>query len=48
MIISVLECKEKGSPRRCGGQGDILAGAIGVFFAWATQTEKRNPEETYW
>lgn len=24
-----------GSPRRCGGQGDILAGSIGTFLAWA-------------
>lgn len=24
-----------GSPRRCGGQGDILAGLLGVFSFWA-------------
>ena len=24
-----------GSPRRCGGQGDVLAGAVGTFLAWA-------------
>jgi ATP-dependent NAD(P)H-hydrate dehydratase len=24
-----------GSPRRCGGQGDVLSGAIGVCTAWA-------------
>jgi ATP-dependent NAD(P)H-hydrate dehydratase len=24
-----------GSPRRVGGQGDILAGAMGLFVAWA-------------
>jgi ATP-dependent NAD(P)H-hydrate dehydratase len=24
-----------GSPRRCGGQGDILAGSVGTFLAWA-------------
>ncbi|KAI3715420.1 hypothetical protein L6452_22402 [Arctium lappa] len=24
-----------GSPRRCGGQGDILSGSVAVFFAWA-------------
>jgi ATP-dependent NAD(P)H-hydrate dehydratase len=24
-----------GIPRRCGGQGDILAGCIGVAFNWA-------------
>ncbi|KAI4462458.1 atp-dependent (s)-nad(p)h-hydrate dehydratase family member [Holotrichia oblita] len=24
-----------GSGRRCGGQGDILSGALGIFYAWA-------------
>ncbi|KAL6185836.1 hypothetical protein ACLB2K_041959 [Fragaria x ananassa] len=27
-----------GSPRRCGGQGDILSGSIAVFLSWARQT----------
>ncbi|XP_022762013.1 ATP-dependent (S)-NAD(P)H-hydrate dehydratase isoform X3 [Durio zibethinus] len=26
-----------GSPRRCGGQGDILSGSVGVFLSWARQ-----------
>jgi ATP-dependent NAD(P)H-hydrate dehydratase len=25
----------KGSPRRCGGQGDVLAGSSGLFLHWA-------------
>ncbi len=28
-------CTAAGSPRRCGGQGDVLAGAIATFLAWA-------------
>jgi len=28
-------CRTQGSMRRCGGQGDILAGAIGTMLAWA-------------
>eukprot|EP00249_Psilotum_nudum_P019021 c27066_g1_i1 orf=346-1350(+) len=24
-----------GSPRRCGGQGDVLSGSVAVFLAWA-------------
>ncbi|KAI5062454.1 hypothetical protein GOP47_0022993 [Adiantum capillus-veneris] len=24
-----------GSPRRCGGQGDVLSGSVGVFMTWA-------------
>lgn len=30
----VLECKEEGSPRRSGGQGDILTGSIAAFLSW--------------
>ncbi|XAR54643.1 ATP-dependent NAD(P)H-hydrate dehydratase [Bertholletia excelsa] len=26
-----------GSPRRCGGQGDILSGSVAVFTSWACQ-----------
>ena len=28
-------CSSLTSPRRCGGQGDILAGAVAVFAAWS-------------
>lgn len=31
----VVCCGGGGSPRRCGGQGDLLAGVLGVFFHWA-------------
>lgn len=31
-----------GSPRRCGGQGDVLAGTCGVFLGW---TKGENPVE---
>lgn len=29
-------CAAAGSTRRCGGQGDLLAGTLAVFFNWAT------------
>ncbi|OWM69845.1 hypothetical protein CDL15_Pgr025694 [Punica granatum] len=29
-----------GSPRRCGGQGDILSGSVAVFLSWARQHGK--------
>lgn len=32
---AVLQSNEGDCPRRCGGQGDILAGTTGVFAAWA-------------
>ncbi|EOA19516.1 hypothetical protein CARUB_v10002409mg [Capsella rubella] len=32
-----------GSPRRCGGQGDILSGGVAVFLSWAQQL-KSGPE----
>lgn len=31
----VLILDEVGSPRRCGGQGDVLAGSLGVAMYWA-------------
>lgn len=31
----VIESKNEGSPRRCGGQGDLLSGAIACFSHWA-------------
>ncbi|KAJ7532924.1 hypothetical protein O6H91_13G025900 [Diphasiastrum complanatum] len=34
---SVLISGFFGSPRRCGGQGDVLSGSIGVFTPWARQ-----------
>lgn len=33
--IGYLECTEDGSPRRCGGQGDVLSGSIATFLAWS-------------
>ncbi|PVD34434.1 hypothetical protein C0Q70_05707 [Pomacea canaliculata] len=32
---TVIMCSTDGSPRRCGGQGDVLSGVAGVFFNWA-------------
>ena len=29
------ECAAGGSPRRCGGQGDVLAGALATLLHWA-------------
>lgn len=37
------ECTLEGSFRRCGGQGDILAGAIGTFSYWAFLNEASLP-----
>ena len=28
---------QSGCPRRCGGQGDVLAGTLAVFLAWASR-----------
>ena len=30
------ECVAGGSPRRCGGQGDVLAGSLATFLHWST------------
>lgn len=36
------KCQIKGTPRRCGGQGDILTGTIALFIHWARL--KADPE----
>ncbi|KAH0459981.1 hypothetical protein IEQ34_010644 [Dendrobium chrysotoxum] len=33
--LTVNEVSIFGSPRRCGGQGDILSGSVAVFSSWA-------------
>ena len=38
----VVSCSAEGSPRRCGGQGDLLSGVLGVFVHWARQAEGRR------
>lgn len=30
-----LVCNHEGSPRRCGGQGDLLSGSMGTFNYWS-------------
>ncbi|XP_072114997.1 ATP-dependent (S)-NAD(P)H-hydrate dehydratase isoform X3 [Mobula birostris] len=41
---TVLECSLEGSGRRCGGQGDLLSGSLGVLAHWAFSagTDKTN------
>ncbi|CBY30443.1 unnamed protein product [Oikopleura dioica] len=40
--ISVV-CAEEGSPRRCGGQGDVLSGLTGLFLYWAMKQNLKEP-----
>ncbi|KAL1111237.1 hypothetical protein V6Z11_D02G045700 [Gossypium hirsutum] len=35
-----------GSPRRCGGQGDILSGSVAVFLFWARQCNSAAERES--
>ncbi|XP_068667225.1 ATP-dependent (S)-NAD(P)H-hydrate dehydratase [Aristolochia californica] len=35
-----------GSPRRCGGQGDILSGSVAVFCSWARQQMTSGEEDS--
>jgi ATP-dependent NAD(P)H-hydrate dehydratase len=44
-----IQVDEEGSPRRCGGQGDVLAGALAVTSHWsllssATQGQGEFPD----
>ena len=40
-----LHCTAAGAPRRCGGQGDVLAGTTGVFVAWAVASARRAGDQ---
>lgn len=35
VMFSVISCSVEGSGRRCGGQGDLLSGSLGVLAHWA-------------
>ena len=35
-------CNEIGSPRRCGGQGDLLGGSMGIFSTWSHSAWKNS------
>ncbi|PVD34435.1 hypothetical protein C0Q70_05708 [Pomacea canaliculata] len=41
---SVIKCNTEGSPRRCGGQGDLLSGATGIFFNWTLSFNNHKKE----
>jgi len=40
---SVVFCDIEGSPRRCGGQGDILSGAVALLYYWAFRAANTSP-----
>lgn len=45
--LAKIECPTGGSNRRCGGQGDLLAGALATFYHWALNSpNKDNSGET--
>mmetsp|Transcript_10225 Transcript_10225/g.31228 ORF Transcript_10225/g.31228 Transcript_10225/m.31228 type:complete len:306 (-) Transcript_10225:668-1585(-) len=43
-----LVCKAEGSPRRCGGQGDILSGLTTLFTAWCHLAEQDGGDVQDW
>ena len=38
---------EKGSPRRCGGQGDVLSGSLGTFAFWSSSRPEKTSEYSW-
>ncbi|CAH8532822.1 unnamed protein product [Schistosoma mattheei] len=40
---TTVQCADQGSPRRCGGQGDVLSGTMSVFNYWFHQLNDNNP-----
>eukprot|EP00941_MAST-03F_sp_MAST-3F-sp1_P003457 g3457.t1 len=43
-LVEVV-CSAVGSPRRCGGQGDVLAGCAATFQAWSMMEKKHFESE---
>jgi len=39
---TIYTCDTRGSVRRCGGQGDVLSGAIATFYAWGKCYQNNN------
>lgn len=39
----LVRCSEASSPRRCGGQGDVLSGIAGVFASWTRRIRLAAP-----
>ncbi|GLH13674.1 ATP-dependent (S)-NAD(P)H-hydrate dehydratase [Gryllus bimaculatus] len=39
---SVWQCSGPGVGRRCGGQGDLLSGSLGVFYTWALMASRKS------
>lgn len=48
LILTVIACSETGSPRRCGGQGDLLSGSLGIFLCWARQSCDKINKRWVW
>lgn len=42
----VFVLNEKGSPRRCGGQGDLLAGCLSVAYYWSEKMKLETANKT--
>ena len=42
---SAVYCCRQGAPRRCGGQGDVLTGAIGTVWAWCGLKQQRDADK---
>lgn len=38
----IVICDKQGSPRRCGGQGDLLSGILATFFNWSSSCPINN------
>ncbi|XP_055624733.1 ATP-dependent (S)-NAD(P)H-hydrate dehydratase [Toxorhynchites rutilus septentrionalis] len=40
--LESYECPAGGSGRRCGGQGDLLSGALATFYCWALASKQET------
>lgn len=44
--VYVIE-QMRGSPRRCGGQGDLLAGSLAVTVHWARRMQEKTADSSH-
>lgn len=46
-VLLLGSAQEKGSPRRCGGVGDLLSGTTAVLVNWALQHQRQQHEKQH-
>jgi hypothetical protein len=43
--FDTIQCGIDGSPRRCGGQGDLLSGTLVASYYWAIKSREKIEQQ---